>query len=117
MERRWRSASRRPLVHAAGLDARAVGAAAVEVGEIHGQCLLHPVAFGGFVADLEGLTFGETTLPWDHFGKVEIAQGKLSVKPRGKWLPWAVTDFFAVPNPHLLLAVVEEMKSDTASSS
>jgi hypothetical protein len=70
--------------------------------------------FGGFLADATGVWHGESHLAWDHVGKVEIAQGKLTVKAAGKWLPWAVAELADVPDPHLLLALAEEMRPGAA---
>jgi hypothetical protein len=41
-----------------------------------------------------------------------VSQGKLSIKQSGKWLPWRLRDIGAVPNPHVLFALLSEAKRE-----
>ncbi|MDY3555374.1 DUF6585 family protein [Gemmata sp. JC717] len=66
--------------------------------------------FGELELDLTGLRHGGKLLPWRELKELTVAQGKLSVKQSGKWLPWALTDVFGVPNPHVLFALVAEAR-------
>jgi hypothetical protein len=49
-------------------------------------------------------------LPWREVKELVVSQSKLSVKQKGKWLPWALVDVVTVPNPHLLFALAEEAR-------
>ena len=51
---------------------------------------------------------------WPRVGEVVISQGKLSIKQKGKWLPWRVKDMSLVPNPHVLVALITEAKREHA---
>ncbi|MCI0700847.1 MAG: hypothetical protein L0241_07175 [Planctomycetia bacterium] len=66
------------------------------------------LSFGELEAGSAGLWHNGKLLPWREVKELVIAQGKLSIKQFGKWLPWALIDVYAVPNPHLLFALVEE---------
>jgi hypothetical protein len=87
-----------------------------------------PVAFGDpdlGLRDLEvtptGLRFAtqslprkkalpELFLPWKKFKEVVLAQGMLSVKQVGRWVPWLMLDIRHVPNPHVLFPLVAEAR-------
>ncbi|MBN9120509.1 MAG: hypothetical protein J0I06_15375 [Planctomycetes bacterium] len=68
------------------------------------------VSFGELEVSAVGLAHAGKTLPWRELKEVAIAQGKLSIKQTGKWLPWALIDLAGVPNPHLLFALTEEAR-------
>jgi hypothetical protein len=68
------------------------------------------VPFGELELEPAGLWHGGKLLPWRELKELTIAQGKLSLKQSGKWLPWALIDMAGVPNPHLLFALVEEAR-------
>jgi hypothetical protein len=69
------------------------------------------IPFGEFEASRVGLRHAGKLLPWREVKELVIAQGKLSVKQTGKWLPWALADVNAVPNPHLLFALAETRRA------
>lgn len=66
------------------------------------------VDFGELEAGPSGLSYAGKLLRWHELKELVIAQGKLSIKQSGKWLPWAILDLPSVPNPHLLFALVED---------
>ncbi|MCE9564962.1 MAG: hypothetical protein K8U57_23250 [Planctomycetes bacterium] len=66
------------------------------------------IAFGDIEATPGGLRYSGKFLPWRDLKEITIAQGKLSIKQGGKWLPWVLLDVNGVPNPHILFALVEE---------
>ncbi len=68
------------------------------------------VTFGPFEVSRAGLRFGGKPLPWADLGDVAVASKNLSVKRKGKWLPWAAKELEEVPNPHVLLALIEEAR-------
>jgi hypothetical protein len=83
--------------------------------------LLWPLVWGRFRSgaavpfdDLEvspaGLRHEKKFLPWRELKDVSVAQGKLSVKQSGKWLPWLLKDVTGIPNPHVLFALIEEAR-------
>lgn len=64
------------------------------------------VRFGDFAASAGGLAFADKVIPWADIKAVATSQKMLSVTRTGGWVPWAVKDLHAVPNPHVLLALV-----------
>jgi hypothetical protein len=66
------------------------------------------IQFGELEVKPAGLSYAGKLLLWRELKELAIAQGRLSVKQTGKWLPWALVDLTGVPNPHLLFALVEE---------
>lgn len=66
--------------------------------------------FGELEISLAGVRYGGKLLPWREVKELVVAQGKLSIKQSGKWLPWALVDVSGVPNPHVLFALVEEAR-------
>ncbi|OWK45057.1 DUF6585 family protein [Fimbriiglobus ruber] len=66
-----------------------------------------PQVFGPFEVGWDGLRVGKNVLPWVELGDVSIVQKKLSVKRKGKWLTWTTQDLESIPNPHVLLALIE----------
>lgn len=67
-------------------------------------------SFGELGVGPGGLAHAGKVLPWRELKELAVAQGKLSVKQTGKWLPWALVDLASVPNPHLLFALAEEAR-------
>lgn len=70
----------------------------------------HSIEFDDFEATASGLRHEKKLLPWHEVKELTVAQGKLSVKQAGKWLPWALVDIGGIPNPHLLFALVDEAR-------
>lgn len=68
------------------------------------------VDFGELEVDTRGLRHNGRLLPWRELKELAIAQGKLSIKQAGKWLPWALVDMGSIPNPHLLFALADEAR-------
>lgn len=68
------------------------------------------VEFGEIDLDHAGVRYGGKLLPWRELKELAVAQGKLSIKQSGKWLPWALVDVSGVPNPHVLFALVAEAR-------
>ncbi len=66
------------------------------------------VMFGELEVSRVGLRHEAKFLPWSDVKELAIAQSKLCVKQTGKWLPWVLLDISAVPNPHVLFALVIE---------
>lgn len=73
------------------------------------------IDFGELEVGRAGLLNNGKLLPWRELKELTIAQGKLSVKQAGKWLPWALVDVGGVPNPHLLFALADEVRRTRAS--
>ena len=67
-----------------------------------------PIAFGELEVSLSGVRHAGKFLSWRDVKELSVAQGKLTIKQGGKWLPWALLDVHAVPNPHVLFALVIE---------
>lgn len=68
------------------------------------------VTFGDLEVTPAGLRHAGKFLRWRDLKELAVAQGKLTVKQAGKWLPWLVADITGVPNPHVLFALVEEAR-------
>lgn len=66
--------------------------------------------FGELEVDSAGVRYNGKLLPWAELKELSVAQGKLSLKQAGKWLPWALVDVTGVPNPHVLFAVADEAR-------
>ena len=69
-----------------------------------------PIEFGEVEAAAAGLRLNGKLLPWRELKELSVAQGRLSVKQTGKWLPWALVDVGGIPNPHLLFALADEAR-------
>jgi hypothetical protein len=69
-----------------------------------------PVAFGALEVGPDGLRHEKKFLPWRELKELTVAQGRVSVKQTGKWLPWVLLDVTGLPNPHVLFALVEEAR-------
>jgi energy-converting hydrogenase Eha subunit E len=67
-----------------------------------------PVSFGTLEFTRSGLRHAGKFLRWADLKELTIAQGKLSIKQTGKWLPWALLDISTLPNPHLVFALATE---------
>ena len=69
------------------------------------------VAFGDLDVTPGGVRHNGKFLRWRDVKDVVVAQGKLTVRQVGRWLPWAlVKDVSDVPNPHVLFALVGEAR-------
>jgi hypothetical protein len=71
------------------------------------------IPFGELEADRGGLRHNGKRLRWRVLKELVVAQGKLSLKQTGKWLPWALVDMDSVPNPHLLFALADEVRRNS----
>ncbi|HEY3790121.1 MAG TPA: DUF6585 family protein [Urbifossiella sp.] len=68
------------------------------------------VPFGDLSVSPAGLRHASKKLPWSDVKELTIAQGRLSVKRVGRWLPWTILDASKVPNPHVLFALIGEAR-------
>lgn len=68
------------------------------------------VEFGPFEVSRAGLRYEKTVLPWADLSDVAVSSKSLTVKRKGKWLPWVSKELDEVPNPHVLLALIEEAR-------
>ncbi len=68
------------------------------------------VPFGDLEVTPAGLRHDKKALPWRELQELTVAQGRLTVKQTGRWLPWVLLDVSAVPNPHVLFALVDEAR-------
>lgn len=66
------------------------------------------IAFGDLEVSRIGVRHAGKFLAWSDLKEISIAQGKLSIKQGGKWLPWLVLDVSSIPNPHVLFALAVE---------
>jgi len=72
------------------------------------------VAFGDLEASPGGIRYTGKFLRWGDLKELSVAQGKLSIKQDGKWLPWALIDVHSIPNPHVLFALAAEAQRSMA---
>ena len=68
------------------------------------------IAFGDLELSRGGMRHSGKFIRWTDVKELTIAQGKLSIKQAGKWLPWALIDINAIPNPHVLFALAIEAR-------
>ncbi len=80
-------------------------------GFLDGKVLL----FGDIEVSRAGMRHAGKFLPWTDMKEMTVAQGKLSIKQSGKWLPWIVTDVHGIPNPHVLFALAIEAQRAAVS--
>lgn len=73
-----------------------------------------PLLFDDIEVSSAGITSDNKFLPWRKVGDMLVSQGKLSIKQKGKWLPWRIKDMNLVPNPHVLFALITEAKREYA---
>lgn len=76
----------------------------------------HTIPFGEIDVTRRGLRYGGKSVPWADVKELTVAQGKLSIKQGGKWLPWILLDVKSIPNPHVLFALVAEAQRLRAAS-
>jgi hypothetical protein len=74
-----------------------------------------PIAFGDLELSRYGVRHVGKFLPWPDVKELSVAQGKLSIKQSGKWLPWLLLDVHTIPNPHVLFALVSEARRASAA--
>ena len=70
----------------------------------------YPVAFDDLDVAPDGLRHGGKFLAWKGVKELTVAQGKLTVKQLGKWLPWLLKEVAGIPNPHVLFALIGEAR-------
>jgi hypothetical protein len=75
-----------------------------------------PVVFGDIEVLPTGIRFAKKSLAWERVREVNIAQGMLSIKRSGRWLPWIVRTIHDVPNPHVLFALIAEARKPFAAA-
>ncbi|MBA4188386.1 MAG: hypothetical protein C0467_10315 [Planctomycetaceae bacterium] len=73
------------------------------------------ISFGDIEASRAGVRYANKFLPWADVKELSVAQGKLSIKQGGKWLPWVLVDVNGIPNPHVLFALAIEARRTTVS--
>jgi hypothetical protein len=75
----------------------------------------HAVAFDDLELSPAGVRSAQNFLPWKDVKEITAAQKKVCIRQVGKWRPWYLKDAAAVPNPHVLFALVEEARRRFAS--
>ncbi|MFO0822094.1 MAG: DUF6585 family protein [Gemmataceae bacterium] len=75
------------------------------------------ISFGDIDVTRRGLRYSGKLVPWTDVKDLSVAQGKLSIKQGGKWLPWVLVDVKSIPNPHVLFALVAEAQRIHTSQS
>lgn len=65
-----------------------------------------PVSFGPLVVSPAGIAIGDKSLFWSEVEGVRTAQGMMSVKKSGKWLPWKSVQVSKIPNYFVFDALV-----------
>jgi hypothetical protein len=68
------------------------------------------VLFGDLEMSSRGFRYTTKSLRWRDFKEIVVAQGKLTIKKEGGWIPWAIMDVSRVPNPHVLFAIAAEAR-------
>ena len=74
------------------------------------------VKFGEIELNQIGIYHAGKILRWIEVKELVIAQGRLTIKQTGRWLPWAVLkDIGDLSNPHVLFALVSQGRTLAAS--
>jgi hypothetical protein len=68
------------------------------------------VPFGALELSPAGIRHEKKLLAWRDLKELTIAQGRLTIKQDGRWLPWALLQVPTIPNPHVLFALVGEAR-------
>jgi len=74
-----------------------------------------PIAFGDLEVSLAGVRHVGKFIRWFDLKELTVLQGKLRIKQGKKWFPVVLMDVFAIPNPHILFALVREAQRATVS--
>ncbi|HVK14438.1 MAG TPA: DUF6585 family protein, partial [Gemmataceae bacterium] len=74
------------------------------------------VEFGPFEVSRSGLRYEKNLLPWADLSEAAVSSKSLTVKRKGKWLPWVSKELDDVPNPHVFLALIEEARQTARPS-
>ena len=72
------------------------------------------VGFGDVSVSPEGIHSGKDTLPWEDFADAEAKQGQLLVRSAGRSRPFFKIDIAKVSNPHVFLALAEQVGRERA---
>jgi hypothetical protein len=68
-----------------------------------------PIAFGDLEVSLAGIHHAGKIIRWADVKEMTVLQGILRIKQGKKWFPMVLMpDVFAIPNPHILFALVRE---------
>lgn len=76
-----------------------------------------PLSFGPWQLSRQGLHTGNDRIPWSEFHSLQIANGKLLVRRKGRWKSWRSIEVHTVPNLHLFWALVEELRRNASAVS
>jgi hypothetical protein len=66
------------------------------------------LSFGKLSLDKGGLTLGSQALPWDQVEETRIDRGVLTIRAKGRRLPWAGLTASGTPNLPTLLTVLDK---------
>jgi len=66
-----------------------------------------PVAFGGLSISQQGISKGQTLLPWSQFQNYQINNGRVLIRQQGKRLNWSSTPVRNVPNLLVFVALMD----------
>jgi hypothetical protein len=72
------------------------------------------VGFGEVSVSPKGVHSGKDTLPWEDFEEAEAKQGHLVVRAAGRRRPFFKLDIAKVSNPHVFLALAEQVGRERA---
>lgn len=69
-----------------------------------------PVAFGSLSVSQQGISKGQTLLPWNQFQGYQISNGRLLIRQQGKRLNWSSTPVRNVPNLFVFVALMDSIR-------
>lgn len=66
-----------------------------------------PVQFGKLSVDNQGIGNGKETVSWDDVEDVQVNNGAINIRKKGKWLNWSNVSVGETPNVFVFLALVD----------
>lgn len=69
-----------------------------------------PVAFGELTISQQGISKGQTLLPWNQFQNYQISNGTVLIRQQGKRLNWSSTPVRNVPNLLVFVALMDYIR-------
>jgi hypothetical protein len=67
------------------------------------------LTFAQFSIDIQGISNGRESIPWQQVEAVNVNQGQISIQKAGKFFSWGSAPVSKIPNFLVFIALSEEM--------
>jgi len=67
------------------------------------------VSFGALLVSRQGLSNGKENIPWEEVEEVQLNNGIVTVRKKGKWLNWSSVTVGGTPNIYVFLRMIDEI--------